>query len=190
MTTSTNEKRLDKVKKFFKENHRLPSYAEMLTLFGLSSKNSIHKIISKWVDEGLMEKDRGKLAPTKKFFQLPMVGDVKAGFPSEAYEQVDFLSLSEYLVEKPQASFLLKVDGDSLRDLGILEGDLVIVERSKSANNDQVVLAQVDNEWTLKILKKEGKKTYLQAANKKYPPIYPEDNLQVFGIVKGLVRKI
>lgn len=187
---SKNNERLNKVKQFFKQNHRLPSYAEMLSLFNLSSKNSIYKIVNKWTEQGLVEKDGGKLAPTKKFFELPMVGDVKAGFPTEAYEQVDFLSLSEYLIEKPHASFLLKVDGDSLQDIGILEGDLVIIERSRNAGDGQVVLANIDNEWTLKILKKNNGKTFLQAANKKYPPFYPQESLEVFGIVKGLVRKI
>jgi repressor LexA len=183
-------KRLNKVKKFFKKNHRFPSYSEMLALFKLASKNSIYKIVNKWIEQGLVEKDGSKLAPTKKFFQLPMVGDVKAGFPDEAYEEVDFLSLSEYLIERPHASFLLKVEGDSLQDIGILAGDLVIIERKRDAKNNQIVLAHIDNDWTLKIFKKLGRKIYLEAANQKYPPFYPQESLEIFGVVKGVIRKV
>ncbi|NTU74362.1 repressor LexA [Candidatus Roizmanbacteria bacterium] len=182
---------LDQVKNFYKHQHRLPSYSEMLTLFGFASKNAIYKIVQKWLEEGLLKKANNKLAPTSKFFALPLLGVIKAGFPILAEENKQYLTLDEYLIEDPQSSFLLKVSGDSMIQVGIFEGDLVIVEKKNDALTGDIVLAQIDKEWTLKILRKDQKKgvKYLEAANPKYPPFYPRHELQIYGIVKGVVRK-
>ncbi|MEK9169485.1 MAG: LexA family transcriptional regulator [Patescibacteria group bacterium] len=186
------EDRLSSIKKFFRKNRRLPSYSEMLKLFNISYKNAVFKIINKLIDLGFIEKDSKKLSPTKKFFALPLLGVIKAGFPILAEENKDYLTIDDYLIENPQTSFLLKVSGDSMTGVGIFEGDIVIIERNKNASIGTIVLAQIDNEWTLKILKTDRKKhvNYLEAANPKYPPFYPINDLQIYGIVKGVIRKI
>lgn len=181
--------RLATIKKFYKKHNRLPSYSEMLNLFGVSSKNSIFKIVTRWITDGILKKDGNKLAPTSKFFALPLLGLVRAGFPILAEEDRDYLTLDDYLIEDPQSSFLLKVRGDSLIGLGIFDGDIVIIERKKQATQGDIVLAQIDREWTLKILKKDGIRVYLESANPKYPPFYPHQELQIFGVVKAVVRK-
>lgn len=182
--------RLEKLKSFYKKHRRLPSYSEMLNLFQLASKNAIHKIVKKWLELNLLEKVNNKLAPTRKFFQLPLLGLVKAGFPAGAEEVVDFISLDDYLIDRPQASFLLKVSGDSLKGVGIFPDDLVVIEKKQEAHSGEIILALIDREWTLKIFQKRGKKVYLQSANDKYPSFYPKEELQIFGVVKGVVRKI
>ncbi len=184
--------RFAQVRKFFKKNRRLPSYSEMLKLFGFSSKNAVFKIVQHWIEEGLIEKDtNGKLAPSSRFFSLPVLGIIKAGFPILSEEDKTYLTLDEYLIEDPTSSFLLKVSGDSLSGIGIFDGDIVIIERKRSAIVGDVVLAQIDKEWTLKILKKDRLKriSYLEAANPKYPAFYPHQELQIFGVVKAVVRK-
>ncbi len=187
---SMQDIRLNKIRQFFKNNRRLPSYSEMLKIFGLRSKNAIHKIVSGWLEKGVLIKTGNKLSPTGQFFSLPLLGQVKAGFPTPAEEDWHFMSLDDYLVEKPTASFLLKVDGDSLIDLGILPGDLVIVERKTEANPEDIVLALIDGDWTLKIFQKKNNQVYLQSANKKYPSFYPEQELKIYGVVKAVTRKI
>ena len=184
--------RLALIKKFFKRYHRLPSYSEMLKLFGLSSKKSIYDIVHQWIDEGFFKIDKNKLSPTTKFFSLPLLGLIKAGFPIMADENKDYVSLDDYLIEDPHSSFLLKVSGDSLMGIGIFDGDYVVIEKRKNAFPGDVVLAEIDKEWTLKILRKDrGRgKIYLQAANPKYPPLYPHQELQIFGIVKAVIRKL
>lgn len=167
----------------------MPSYSEMLTLFGLASKNAIHKIVKKLEDQGYLNRLSGKLAPAKAFFQAPLLGNVKAGFPTGAEEDLSFLSLDEYLIDRPHASFMLKVAGDSLEGIGIFKGDLVILEKSREASRGDVVLALIDNEWTLKILEKVNGHTILRSANPKYPDFYPHENLEIFGIVRSVVRK-
>jgi SOS-response transcriptional repressor LexA len=75
---------------------------------------------------------------------------------------------------------------------GIFDGDIVVVEQKKEPLPGDVVLAEIDKEWTLKIYKKDKlrKKDYLQAANPKYPPFYPQQELVIHGVVKGLIRKL
>lgn len=186
------QQKLNQIKKFYYRYKRLPSYAEMLKLFNLSSKKSIHDIVYKLIDNGLLKKQGKKLAPTTKFFSLPVLGTVKAGFPIMADEVRDYLSLDEYLIEDPRSSFLLKVSGDSLIEAGIYDGDYVIIEKNRPPGNGDIVLAEVDKEWTLKILKKNRRtgKLYLQPANSKYPPIYPKHSLEIFGVVKAVIRKL
>ena len=116
-------------------------------------------------------KKKVKIIPNKKVFSALPSWSYKAGFPILAEENKDYLTIDDYLIENPQTSFLLKVSGDSMTGVGIFEGDIVILSE-KDVNTGSIVLAQIDNEWTLKILKTDRKKhiNYLEAANPKYPP--------------------
>jgi repressor LexA len=180
------------LKKFFRRNHRLPSYKEMLKLFGFASKKAVYDVIQNFIKAGWLKKIDNKLAPTQAFFSLPLYGIVKAGFPILAQEDRQYMSLDEYLIEDPNRSFLLKVSGDSLLNIGIFDGDIVVVEKKALAYPGDIVLAEIDKEWTLKIYKKDLKKktVYLEPANPKYPLLYPQRELVIHGVVKGVIRKI
>ena len=184
--------RLGQIKRFYRKYKRLPSYSEMLRLFGLASKKAIHDIVHKWIDEGQLKLDGNKIVPSQSFFALPLFGVIKAGFPIIAEENKDYLSLDEYLIEDPQSSFLLKVSGESLIGIGIYDGDIVIIERKRQATLGDVVLAEIDREWTLKILQREreSRKFYLAAANPKFPPFFPTQEMKIFGVVKAVIRKL
>jgi SOS-response transcriptional repressor LexA len=185
-------KRLNKLRKFFKKNRRLPTYEEMLHLFSLSSKNSIFKIVQKLIESGYLKKINKSLSPTSKFFAIPLLGTVPAGFPIIADEDKKYLTLDEYLISDPISSFLFTVRGDSLIGQGIFDGDLAIIERGQKAFPGDIVLAEIDREWTLKILKRDvrTRKYYLEAANPKYPNFYPVSEMTIFGVVKAVVRRI
>jgi SOS regulatory protein LexA len=119
-----------------------------------------------------------------------ILGLVEAGWPSPAEEELrDTLSLDEFLVQNPDASFLLKVSGDSMTGAGILPGDLVIVDRGQTAKSGDIVIAEVDGEWTMKFLKKSGDTVYLVPANPRYKPIKPKNELKITGVVTAVVRK-
>ena len=119
-----------------------------------------------------------------------MLGLVEAGFPASANEDIlDTMSLDEYLIENKEASYLLKVKGDSMIDAGIMAGDLVIVERGKPARVGDIVVAEVDREFTLKYLRQKGKTSYLEPANKKYKPIFPKEELKIIAVLRAVVRK-
>jgi SOS regulatory protein LexA len=119
-----------------------------------------------------------------------VLGLVEAGWPSPAEEELrDTLSLDEFLVQNPDASFLLRVSGDSMTGAGILPGDLVIVDRGQTAKSGDIVIAEVDGEWTMKFLKRSGDRVFLVPANPKYKPIQPQHELKITGVVTAVVRK-
>jgi len=121
---------------------------------------------------------------------LMINGEVCAGFPSPAEEELrDNISFDDYLVAHPETSFLLSVTGDSMAGAGIIEKDLVIVERGRQPKNGDIILAEIDGNWTMKYFRKKGKAITLEAANPKYPPIAPQTELRIAGVITALVRK-
>lgn len=169
----------------------MPSYAEIMELVGFKSKNAVSKLVHKLIDAGILEKDnQGKLVPAVGAGAVPLLGLVEAGIPTTADSQtLDTLSIEEYLVPKKEKTFLLEVKGDSMIEAHIDEGDLVIAERSQSAKNGDIVIAEVDGGWTLKYFKTDGKQVWLEPANKHLKPIYPEYEMRVAAVVKGVIRK-
>jgi repressor LexA len=138
-----------------------------------------------------LEKDaKGFLKPARLSLNLPLVGNVAAGFPSPAEEELrDVISFDEYLITNQSKSFILKVDGDSMTGAGIMPGDLVLVERGREPKTGDVVIAEVDGSWTIKYFHKRGKEIYLEAANPKYPRIKPQSEMRLGGEVTAVVRK-
>jgi len=131
-----------------------------------------------------------KVIPIQNLGSIPLLGIVEAGFPSPAEEElIDTMTLDEYLIKNKEATYLLQASGDSMIDAGILPGDLVLVERGKEAKDGDIVIAEVDHKWTMKYLRKRGQKIFLQSANKKYPPIYPTEELKIAAVVQAVIRK-
>jgi repressor LexA len=176
---------------FFQKQRRMPTYSEMLPLLGVKAKSAAEYWIKKLLDKGSLEKDaKGFLRPVHLSFNLPIVGNVAAGFPSPAEEELrDTISFDEYLINNRDASFVLSVTGDSMIGEGIKEKDLVIVERGREPKNGDIILAEVDGNWTMKYFRKKGKKITLEAANSKYPPIIPQEELRIAGVITAVVRK-
>ena len=136
--------------------------------------------------DGLRE---GKLL-LDSFAGIKLLGTVQAGWPSPAEEELaDVMNLDEYLIKHPEQSYLIKVTGDSMIDAGIHENDLVIVERGRNPKDKDIVIAQVDGEWTMKFYEKRGGHVTLVAANKKYSPIVPKRELVIGGVVTAVIRK-
>lgn len=180
-----------KIFDFYYAHKRMPSYAEVMSLMGYKSKNAVAKLVDKLVDAGVLRKDaQGKLIPAVGAGEIPLLGLVEAGIPSIADgEQLDTLSVEEYLVPHKEKTFILEVKGDSMIEAHIDEGDLVIAERAETARDRQIVVAEIDGGWTLKYFRTDGTKEWLEPANKYLKPIYPEEYLRVAAIVKGVIRK-
>ena len=181
----------NKLVSFYQRQRRMPSYSEMLALFGYRSKNAVHKLVGRLIADGFIKKDRqGRLLPHRFFGSVRLLGDVQAGFPSPAEEELaDTITLDDYLIKNREATFMLKVSGDSMIDAGIQPGDLVLVERTATVKPGDIVIAEVDNEWTMKFYRTRAGKIFLEAANKKYPPIYPQEQLNIAAVVKAVIRK-
>lgn len=184
--------RVRKLREFVRRERRLPGYAEMLKLFGLRSKNTIFVLVAKLITAGYLKKNQqGKLAPTGKLNgSVRLLGEVAAGFPSPAEEELrDTLNLDEFLIRRPEATYMLTVTGDSMIDAGIQPGDMVLVERGLTPKNGDIVVAHVDDEWTLKYYSKDKEGVRLDPANKKYQTIRPKRSLELGGVVKAVIRK-
>lgn len=180
-----------RIQEFYNAKKRMPAVAEIAQIFGYTSKSSAHYLVAKLVQEGYYQKDEtGRLIPADSKRSLKVLGSIQAGFPSPAEEElVDTLSLDEYLISNKEASFLLKVTGDSMMEAGIMPGDMVIVEKGKKPNSGDVVIAEVDGEWTMKYYEKHGNEIFLRPANAKYKVIKPKYELKVAGVVVATFRK-
>jgi SOS regulatory protein LexA len=131
-----------------------------------------------------------RLIPLLPSVPLRMLGTVEAGFPSPAEESLaDNISLDDLLIQNREASFLIKVSGDSMSGAGILPGDMVIVDKGQVPKSGDIVIAEVDGQWTMKYLRKRGEDVLLVPANPKYQPIRPKQELKISGVVTAVVRK-
>ncbi|MDD2680756.1 MAG: LexA family transcriptional regulator [Patescibacteria group bacterium] len=185
------EKYKQQIVKFYRQNKRMPNFSEVMVLLAFKSKNAVFKLVSKLEEDNFLSKDeKGKLIPKNLYGELRVLGEVEAGFPSAAEEELaDTMSMDEYLIKNKEASYLLKVSGDSMKDAGIMNGDMVLVDRSVTAVPGDIVIAEVDKQWTIKYLRKKGKETYLEPANKKFANIYPTEELKIAAVVKAVIRK-
>jgi len=187
----TNTKHISSIVKFFESHRRLPTYQEMLKLTGFKSKNAVHRLVGRLIEAGLLARDRAqKIVPGRRFRELPLLGTVEAGWPSPAEEElVDTLSLEEWLIHNREATFMLKVSGDSMIDAGIRPGDMLLVERGRTPKSGDVVVAEVDRQWTLKYFEKQNNQITLVPANKKYKTIIPKEELNIAAVVTAVIRK-
>lgn len=187
----TDAKHISSIVKFFENHRRLPSYREMLKLTGFKSKNAVYHLVERLIASGLLARDRaGKIVHGKHFRELPVLGTVEAGWPSPAEEElVDTLSLEEWLIHNREATFMLKVSGDSMIDAGIRPGDMLLVERGRTPKSGDIVVAEVDKQWTLKYFEKQNNQIVLVPANKKYKTIIPKEELNIAAVVTAVIRK-
>ena len=183
--------RVKDVSTFYHQKGRMPSFSEIGEMFRLSSKGSVHKAVNRLEGMGAVSRDsRGRLIPGSIKSPVRVLGTVEAGFPSPAEEELaDTLSLDDLLIQNREATFLLKVSGDSMSGAGILPGDMVIVDKGQTPKSGDIVIAEVDGAWTMKYLKKRGESVTLMPANPDYKPIRPKSELKIAGVVTAVVRK-
>jgi repressor LexA len=173
------------IREFQQKRGYSPSLADLAVAFGVKSKNAIAKVVNALSKNGYLAKDpKGRIkifdqiAETVSSLSLPLFGPIAAGFAAPVEEQAEEkVTLEEYLVRDRNSTFLLRVRGDSMIDAGIHEGDLVIV------------VGVLDGEYTLKELIRENGKYFLRAKNPAYKDMYAMNELQVAGVVRGVVRK-
>lgn len=187
------EEKAQIIQAFYRNHKRMPSYSEICELFGYSSKNAASKLVTKLARYGVLEKDKkGRLIPTFSPYSIRLLGLVEAGFPAPVEEQeIDTMSLDEWLIDDKEATYILRVKGPSMKDAGIMDGDFVLVERTRNVKPGDIVVADVDGSFTLKYLR-QNKTTntfYLEAANDDYDDIYPEGSLDVEAKVISVIRR-
>lgn len=182
---------LARLQDYYARHRVLPSYARIGALVGLNSKASVAGLVLRLKAEGFVEStpDR-RLKPGKRFFERTVAESVQAGLPTAAPDTArDTITIDEHLISHPSKTVLIKVKGDSMIDAGIHPGDTVVVEKRVSANVGDIIVAILDNEFTLKRLDREKGRVVLRPQNKAYPVIRPKGDLEIFGVVVGQFRK-
>lgn len=125
--------------------------------------------------------------------EIPLMNSViSAGFPSPAGDyKEERLDLNRYLINHPVASYFIRVSGDSMKNAGILDGDILIVDRSLTPHNRSIIIAEINGELTVKRFKTGEGQTWLIPENESYHPIFisPDDDFSIWGVVTGSIRK-
>ncbi len=188
------QQRLMRLKEYYFENYSIPSYTTLMEMFGLASKSGIHLFMKGLEKEGYVMKLGDDYVATEKLGALPLFEYVQAGVPTSATDEVqDQINIQGFLVRKPQTTFLVKVKGDSMKDAGIMDGDVVIVDQAlKNPSEGDVVVAVVDevDTFTVKYFMKDSQgRKYLKPANDDFEPIYPRHNMEIVGKVVGTFRR-
>jgi repressor LexA len=189
---------IDFLSSFTQKNGYSPSYEEIASGLGLSSLATVHKHVTNLQNKGLLQRAHNRsrsidVLPVrsgrKGSDRLPLMGRIAAGQPVEAIETAESISLSDIIGNREV--FALEVRGDSMRDEHIVSGDYVLVERTRTAREGEIIVALVDGaDATLKRFYREGSMIRLQPSNTEMSPIYaPAANVSIQGKVLGVLRK-
>ncbi len=207
MLTFQQEKLLKFIINYQKQNNVTPSFDEMKDGLDLKSKSGIHRIVSALEERGYIKKLNNRaraiqiiknvnLIDTESdknknnIISIPILGKIAAGLPIEAIsDNTNYIELPETLLKKGEY-FILNVEGDSMIEAGIFDGDQVVIRKANDANNGEIVVALIDNnEATLKRIFKRGQQVALQPENSNYKTvIYGPDRIQIQGVLKHLIR--
>lgn len=190
---------LDFLTNFTQSNGYSPSYEEIANGLGLNSLATVHKHVTNLQQKGMLQRAHNRsrsidVLPAKAVQKrgadrMPLLGRIAAGRPVEAVETSESISVTDIIGAREV--FALEVRGDSMRDEHIMSGDYVLVERTRTAREGEIVVALVDgSEATLKRFYREGSMIRLQPSNAEMAPIYaPAANVAIQGKVLGLLRK-
>lgn len=182
---------LDKLRDYYATHHVLPSFSGIAKLVGLNTTSAVSTFVKRMKEIDYLSSTPDKrLQPGKRFFEREILDSVQAGLPRPANNTGgDTMLIDDHLIEQPSRTIMLTVKGDSMTDAGLLPGDTVIVKKGAPAKEGDIVVAIVDNEFTIKYLALDKAGFYLKPGNIGYPPIRPKDHLEVFGLVVGMFRK-
>ena len=199
--TTLNDKEqkvLEYIKEQIKETGYPPSVREICAALGFKSTSSAHQYIWRlaekgYIDKGDLKTRAIKVVGTESTISVPIVGKVAAGEPILATENIeDYMTIGESFFSKDALhndNFILKVQGESMIEAGINNGDYIIVSKQSTARNGEIVVAMIEGEATVKTFYKEKDHIRLQPENSTMDPIIVRD-CQILGKVVGLFRKI
>ena len=202
MLTKQQNKLFNFLKNRIKKTNVSPSFEEMKIAMGLKSKSGIQRLIDGLVERGFIEKKNNKKRAInilnnsikkeeKDLINLPLLGTIAAGNPIEAIENTeDKIQIPLNLISPNKKNYVLKIEGDSMINKGIVDGDKAIIEYCNDANNGDIVVALInENEVTLKKLKKDKEKIYLIPENDNYKiQSFNPDEVSIQGKFKGIIR--
>ena len=183
---------LSKLQNYYAKHHGFPSYARLCNVLGLAAKSAVNKVLLRLAEQGYLKRTVDEVwVPAESFFERKLSDTpVVVGLPTFVSNvTADPFMIDQFLVNKPSKTILVPVQGDSMINAGINDGDVVVVEIGSTANTGDIVVAAIDDEFTVKTLGKKRGKAVLLPANDSYPVIQPEGSLEIIGVVVGLIRK-
>jgi repressor LexA len=199
--TERQQRILEVIRRFTAEQGYPPSVREIGERVGLSSSSTIHAHLKALEKRGLISRDPTKPRALRsdssrdrralaEAIVMPIIGKVAAGAPITAQEnhEGEFV-LSGDFVPRVSEAFMLRVQGDSMIEAAILDGDLIMVRPQKTARNGEIVVAMMDGEATVKRFFKESGRIRLQPENRAMEPIYASD-VEIIGRVEAVVRRL
>lgn len=193
--TPKQKRFLDFIQEYNREHGCNPSQTEMARHFNLSSLGTIQTYLKILEQKGFITREQNAvrgLTILPKNRLLPLLGKVAAGLPIEHAIHHEEIEVPSTMIESDKAHFALKVKGDSMKDIGILDGDYIVVREQAHADTKQVVVAMVNNEAVIKRLIRKKDRVELHSENEKYTPIViaPRDDFRILGVFVGLMRVI
>jgi len=195
MLTPKQKNVLEFLQRFIQENGYSPSYQEIADAFGLSSRSTAQKYVERLRDAGFLDMEaNSKRGVTLKQSgcHLPLLGKVAAGKPIEYSIHQEFVEVPSSFLRIDAEHFCLIVQGDSMIEAGILDGDYAVIRRQDHADNGTVVVAAIDGQATLKTIFRKKNRVELHAANPKYDPLVvtPPAQLRIEGVLTGVLRNL
>jgi len=198
--TKRQKEILDYIHGFIEEHGYAPSFEEIARAFGYSSLATVHEHLSNLERKGYIRKSYNEsrsieMVPeegTVPAVELPLLGAVAAGLPIEAIQNQESLSVPMDMVRPGKDNFVLRVEGDSMIDEQIRDGDYIVVSSQPTASDGEVVVALVggDSATVKKLFRESGNRIRLQPANSGMDPIVvPARDVVVQGVVVGLIRR-
>jgi repressor LexA len=182
---------LQALQDYFASNRAMPSFVALAKLVGVSV-STVADAVGKLKSEGFIRaSETGRLQPGERFFERMVLGSVQAGQPTPVAEALpEGLLIDEYLVDSPTRTMLLTVKGESMRDAGLLPGDMVVVKRGALPNPGDIVVAMLGGDFTVKELAKDAQGVpFLRARNPDFADIVLADDCEVVGVVVGQFRR-
>ena len=184
------------IEDYLNSNDYSPSLEEIGAHFGIASMNGVHKHLKVLEERGYIRRISNKarsiqiVSDEQEKHTLPLLGYIAAGQPIEAVASPEEVEVPEYLMKRGD-HYVLEVEGESMIDNHIQNGDRVVIQKRDHANNGETVVALIDGEnATLKQYYREGRRIRLQPANSSMDPIYVEESrIRIQGILVGLIRK-
>jgi len=186
-----DQEHLDKLRDYYAEHRVLPSFSVIAKLLGLKTTSAVSVMVERMKAADCLgaAPDR-RLQPGKRFFEREVLDTIQAGQPQPANDPgIEGLNVDSYLIANPSRTVLLTVKGDSMIEAGLFPGDIVIVKKDAPTSVGDIVVARVDNDFTVKYLARDKRGFYLKPGNKAYSIIRPKEELEMIGPVVGSFRK-
>lgn len=189
--TQRQKQALDYITKYLQEKGYSPALKDIANFLGTENLSTAQYFIKQLTQKGYLKKENYKnrgISPISQNQTVQLLGYIAAGYPIEPLENPMIINLpGDLQFDQEYSHYALKVRGNSMIDMGILDEDIVLVRHQLFANNGDVVVAITEKGATLKVLRKDGKSIYLEAKNKDFPNIFPK-SLEIRGKFVGLIR--